>query len=198
MMPQQPQPFQGRTVATLDQDPFWGDSYASQKHRADVGSTDATARALAGLHSAAGMKREIGNEDAANDASQLQQFGIDRAGVGENIGDFVGERAAGRQLMPQASKVYQRGREAATTDAVNRYVTPAMINSQGDVDAASIAGESRIEAARQSRAPVDNSGDIAMKGLTEAILAQMARHGGKGEIDSKQLNTMAAYLQGLR
>src|SRR3990167_7598646 len=193
MPPQQSQrPQFGQTIATLEGDPFWGDSYASQKRRADVGAEDQQSRALAGLQRAAELKRQIGIEDEASEAEQMQRFGMDRATTGANIADMMSERAAGRQMMPQASAVYQRGREAARQDAYARYGVPAETNAAADVASAQIAGQSRENAAGIPAG--GRSADSLMQGLQRAAAAAIA-YGAEPEAVAAQMQMIMKTLQ---
>lgn len=158
-----------------------------------IEAIDPGTAALAGLRRAAEAKRIVGTENRAGQLATNERFAFDEAGLDEGLDDFRSERGAGRAFLPNADRLFDRSRQAAGEDAFARYTQPAMIKANADLDAASIAGESSIAAAK-ARRPVQPNEDertreLILKGLLEAAATKF---------DPKQLDQMRQYFGGLQ
>jgi hypothetical protein len=150
--------------------------------------------AIDALMKQAGARRDIALADQAAEDYDTTYRGPQRAQVGNQIADITSEGAAGRQFLPNASKLYQRNRGAALEDANMRYLQPAMIGAQADLDAADIAGQSRVAAAGV-RGPAGKSQDeIMLDGLLKAAMGQLELEGMTPEKFNTNMGMMRQYF----
>lgn len=100
-----------------------------------------------------------------------EDIAMGQAGIQNHVGDVLSEGGARRQLLPMASAVHQRDTGDAISRAQTQYGYPAQIKAQGDIEAARIGAQGRVEAAGAGAA------SLPMRGLIDAILAQINKSG---------------------
>lgn len=151
----------------IDDSVLLSNSFGSEMARRRTVQEQDSNVALDALRRQAGVKRDLAIDSAFAEDRYAPYF----ASRANRQADVDSEAAANRQFMSNASALYNRNRAAAREDANMRYLLPAQIAAQADLDAADIAGQSRVAAA-EVRGPsargVQTPQDLVLKGLIDA------------------------------
>lgn len=187
-------------VGTLDSDPFWGDSAASQVGRARYFNDAQQGMAVDNLMRLAGAKRQIGREDRAEEDFDLENFAPTRARLQNRIGDINSEAAAGRQFMPNAGQLYLRGRNDLRQDNYMRHQLPAEIQQETALGVAELNRQGdQLRANATQNAAATRTGDpmreLMIGGLLKAAQEQIGA--GKG-FNPEELRGLLQFLQTVR
>lgn len=134
-----------------------GPAIAALRHAAD-------AARLAHLDSELGTEADLGSGRPQHIA------GMQHANA-NTLAALDSEAEAGREYLPFAQQLHDRGIHELDQKLTNQYVLPAQLKAQGDVQAATIDAQGRVQAAQAPQA------GLPMRGLLSALTAIIQKTG---------------------
>jgi hypothetical protein len=143
------------------------------------------------LRRLARAKQMQDTEDTGLDEADFFAHGLERgmthANVQNQVGDVLSEGAARRHTLPYAASEAQDEEQRQMDLAATRYMLPAQIKAQGDLQAASMAAQGRVGAAQAAHPQL---------GSVDALKAALLKRFESGyPIDPKDIAQLQTLLQ---